>query len=65
MKIFNHWSYHTVKKLYLAMTKMDFRKNKFVFKEKDAADDIFFVNSGEFKVILYDIFSSNQKKKRF
>ena len=52
MKIFSHWSYHTVKRLYLAMTKMDFRKYKFVFKEKDAVDDVFFVNSGEFKVIF-------------
>lgn len=52
MKIFSHWSYHTAKKLYLAMTKLDFRKYKFVFKEKDAVDDVFFVNSGEFKVIL-------------
>lgn len=51
MKLFSTWSYHSVKKLFLAMEQIELQNNKAVFYENDSPDYMYIIKSGEFKVM--------------
>lgn len=50
--LFKHWTYNEVKNLKLHSDLVEFKRNKFVYKENDPANFFYIVKSGEFKVFL-------------
>ena len=57
MKLFSTWSYHSVKKLFLAMDQIELQNSKAVFYENDSPDFMYIIKSGEFKVLKSISFS--------
>ena len=51
--LFKHWTYNEVKNLKLHSDLLEFKRNKFVYKENDEANFFYIVRSGEFKVIYF------------
>ena len=52
MSIFKKFSNNLLHKLHLEMFPVIFYRNQFVYHERDSADMIYFVQSGELKVIF-------------
>lgn len=51
LKIFQHLSHSSMKKLFFHLTMQIFKRNSFVFKEYEKAEDFFIIKSGSFKIL--------------
>ena len=51
MKLFASWSFNAVKKLFLVLDIVEYKKNKPIYIENDSPDYMYIIKSGEFKVL--------------
>ena len=65
-KIFNNWSHLQLTSLFLSSTEHNYKRNHTVFKQGEMINQLYFVKSGEFEVLLifYDLIKDSDSIRK-